>query len=57
VALGSGLGRLRRADRDGAGVAGVILVWLPLIEAIPVLTPGLLIGAAAALLYLWWRLR
>jgi hypothetical protein len=35
----------------------VILVWLPLIEAIPVLTPGLLIGAAAALLYLWWRWR
>jgi hypothetical protein len=31
--------------------------WLPLIEATPALTPGLLIGAAAALLYLWWRWR
>jgi hypothetical protein len=36
-------------------VAGVTLVWLPLLEV--ALTPGLVIGAAAALLYLWWRWR
>jgi hypothetical protein len=35
----------------------VILVWLPLIEVTAALTPGLVIGVAAALLYLWWRWR
>jgi hypothetical protein len=37
-------------------VAVLILPWLPS-EATAGLTPGLVIGAAATLLYLWWRWR
>ena len=32
-------------------------LWLPFIEAPAALSPGLVIGAAATLAYLWWRWR
>jgi hypothetical protein len=43
--------------RVACGVDETILLWLPPTETTAALTPGLLIGAAATLLYLWWRWR
>jgi hypothetical protein len=38
-------------------VVTVTVPWLLSTEATAALTPGLVVGAAVALLYLWWRWR
>jgi hypothetical protein len=35
-------------------VGVVMALWLPAVETTAALTPGLVIGVAVTLLYLWW---